>query len=337
MLEFGHLIRPRLALAFAALFAAGAVSAAPSATAAGVPVAGPSVTGQGSGFLPGDLFPQWAGNPISFTIDARATPTAADVDHADGSFQVTHLRNDGSLYTAFSGSVTALTAAGQMAVVNGVITAADDPANPGLTLVGAKVALTFDNRPGGARVGFVWGFAGQPVAEGQGAVPFFPLAASSVVVGGGRPGPVGTRALSGPPPTSPARQLSGTATGYDPVTGGYYTLSSDVAVAPGAATQTAQGTFTYVLRQPDIAKSTSYSGTISCLDVGGDEAIATGQITAADNNPALIGRKTAWSIYDNGTTDWVTGILDSPTTPVHACQAPLPLGPATSGRITVTG
>lgn len=343
MLTFSRLIRPRLALAFAALFAAGAVSAAPPATAASTTVAGPSVTGQGSGFLPGDLFPQWAGNPISFTIDARATPTTTDADHADGSFQVTHLRNDGSLYTAFSGSVTALTTAGQTAVVNGVITAADDPANPGLTLVGAKIALTFDNRPDGARVGFVWGFAGQPVAEGQGAVPFFPLADSSVVVGGDRPGPVGSRALSDPrpttptTPTTPARRLSGTATGYDPVTGGYYTLSTDVAVAPGAATQTAQGTFTYILRQPDIAKSTSYSGTISCLDVGGDEAIATGQITAAEDDPALIGRKTAWSIYDNGTTDWVTGILDSPATPVHACQAPLPLGPATSGRITVTG
>lgn len=40
---------------------------------------------------------------------------------------------------------------------------------------------------------------------------------------------------------------------------------------------------------------------------------------------------------DNGTTDRVTGILESPTTPVHVCQAPLPISPATSGRIAVTG
>ncbi|WP_194922308.1 hypothetical protein [Catenulispora rubra] len=292
-----------------------------------------SVTGQGSGNLPGDLFPQWAGDPIDFTINAQATPDPS------GTFQVTHRRSDGSLYTEFSGTVVSVTAAGQMAVVNGVITAADDPANPGLTLVGAKVAMTFDERPDGTRVGFVWGFAGQPVAEGQGAVPFFPLSSSSVVVNsGGQPGPTSDRTLTGGQPSQvPARQLSGTVTGVDPATGGYYMLTTDAGVAAGAATTTAQGTFTYSLYQPDIAKSTSYSGTIGCLDIGGDDAVATGQITASSGNATLVGKRVAWSVYDNGTDNWVSGLIDSAATPVHACQGPIPVAVGTGGHIAVTG
>jgi hypothetical protein len=249
----------------------------------------------------------------------------------------THLRADGSLYTEFSGTVVAVTAAGRMAVVNGVITAADDPANPGLTLVGARVAMTLDNRPDGARVGFVWGFAGQPVAEGQGAVPFFRLASSSVLVDSDQPGPASDRVLTDPPGPVPSRQLSGTVTGTDPATGGYYTLTANAAVAAGAATTTAQGTFTYSLYQPDIAKSTSYSGTISCLDVGGDDAVATGQITVSGDNATLVGKRVAWSVYDNGTDNWVSGILDSAATPVHACQGPVPVQLGTGGHLAVTG
>lgn len=341
-------MRRRLAVAFAAVAVAAGTSAASPAVATtgvastgnsvtGASVTGVSVTGQGSGTLPGDLFPQWAGDPINFTINAQGTPDPSDPDHADGTFQVAHLRTDGSLYTEFSGTVVAVAAAGQIAVVNGVITAADDPANPGLTLVGAKVAMTFDTRPDGTRVGFVWGFAGQPVAEGQGAVPFFPLAVSSVVIADDQPGPVGGSTLTGQPSSVPARQVGGTVTGVDPATGGYYTLTTDAAVAAGAATSTAQGTFSYTLYQPDLATSTSYSGTIGCLDVGGADAVATGQITAATNNPALVGRKVAWSIYDNGTDNWVSGILDSAATPVHACQGAVPAGPGTSGHIAVTG
>lgn len=310
---------------------------ASTGTAAAAPANPPSITGQGSGTLPGNLFPQWADNPISFTIDAQAAPDPSDPNHADGIFQVTHLRTDGSLYTEFSGTVTSLTTAGQMAVVNGLITAADDPANPGLNLIGAHIALTFDNRPDGARVGFVWGFAGQPVAEAQGAVPFLKLANSSVVVNSNQPGPFSTRTLPDQPGPIPARQLSGTVTGSDPITGGYYTLTTNAEVAAGAAPTTAQGTFTYTLYQPEIAKSTSYSGTISCLNVGGEEAVATGRITTATNNPTLIGKQAAWSIYDNGADTWITGILDATSTPVHACQGPLPLQPETGGHITVEG
>lgn len=323
-------LRSRLAVVLVAVGVAAGTATTAAAGAPGVAVA--SVTGQGSGNLPGDLFPQWAGDPINFTVDAHAAPGPS------GTFEVTHRRADGSLYTEFSGTVVSVAAAGQMAVVNGVITAADDPANPGLTLVGAKVAMTFDDRPDGTRVGFVWGFAGQPVGEGQGAVPFFALASSSVVVNSGRPGPVGARTLSGQPGQVPARQVSGTVTGVDPATGGYYTLTTDAVVAAGAATTTAQGTFTYSLYQPDIAKSTSYSGTISCLDVGGDEAVATGQITASGDNASLVGRRVAWSVYDNGTDNWVSGVVDSAgTTPVHACQGAVPVGLGTGGHIAVTG
>ncbi|MEZ0110013.1 hypothetical protein ABH920_004027 [Catenulispora sp. EB89] len=324
-------LRHRFAVVLVAVGVAAGTATTAAAEAPGVSAV--SVIGQGSGNLPGDLFPQWAGDPIDFTVNAQASPDPS------GTFEVTHRRADGSLYTEFSGTVVSVAAAGQMAVVNGVITAADDPANPGLTLVGAKVAMTFDERPDGTRVGFVWGFAGQPVAEGQGAVPFFPLSSSSVIVkSGGRLGPTGARTLTGGQPSQvPARQLSGTVTGVDPATGGYYTLTTSAAVAAGAATTTAQGTFTYSLYQPDIAKSTSYSGTISCLDVGGDDAVATGQITASSGNATLVGKRVAWSVYDDGTDNWVTGILDSAATPVHGCQGPVPVGIGTGGHITVTG
>jgi hypothetical protein len=118
---------------------------------------------------------------------------------------------------------------------------------------------------------------------------------------------------------------------------GDYRLTTNAEVAAGPATTTAQGTFTYSLYQPELAKSTSYSGTIGCLDVGGGEAVATGQITAASGNATLIGRKVAWSVYDNGLDNWMSGILDTARTPVHACQAPLPVQLANGGRITVQG
>src|SRR5690349_3298920 len=119
---------PRLFAGAAALAVAAALVWAGAATAGPLDI---SVTGSASGTLPGDRFPFWANHPVRLSIDAHAGH-----GQATGAWQAVHTELDGSLHAAFGGTIDTLDAAGSLAILNGVLTWKDNPANPTLPMVG---------------------------------------------------------------------------------------------------------------------------------------------------------------------------------------------------------
>ncbi|HEY2062761.1 MAG TPA: hypothetical protein VGH57_30620 [Amycolatopsis sp.] len=275
-----------------------------------------SVTGSAHGVLPGDRFPSWGGDPVTLSLDAHAAPSPGDPSHATGTWQAVHTRPDSSLYAAFGGTITTLSAAGSLAMLNGVITWKDNPANPGLPMVGTPVALSVADRPDGDRVGFVWGFFGEPVAAGQAHVPFFALDESTLSVRTAVPGPRG--GLPGSRAGLPGRRVSGT------LDLGGSVLTVDASAAAGATAAT--GTIT--LTQP----TGTLQATVTDLDASGPLAIATATVTAGSSAP--IGSRISVSCYDGGTRDWAG--WTAPGQPVLPAQGVLPQRPGLHGDLTVT-
>lgn len=277
-----------------------------------------SVSGSAHGVLPGDRFPSWAGDPVTLSLDAHAAPQPGDPSHATGRWQALHTRPDGSLFAAFGGTITTLTAAGSLAMLNGVITWKDNPANPDLPMIGTPVALSVADRPDGDRVGFVWGFFGEPVAARQAHVPFFALDESTLSVRTAVPGPRG--GLPGGRAGLPGRRVSGT------LDLGGSVLTVDASAPAGAPANAATGKIT--LTQP----TGTLEATVTELDASGPLAIATATVTAG-SGPAPLGSRISVSCYDGGTRDWAG--WTAPGQAVLPAQGVLPQLPGIHGDLTV--
>jgi hypothetical protein len=200
-----------------------------------------------------------------------------------------------------------------------VITWKDNPANPDLPMVGTPVALSVADRPDGDRVGFVWGFFGEPVAARQAHVPFFALDESTLSVRTAAPGPRG--GAPGSRAGLPARRVSGTLD----VGGNVLTINAS---APAGAPPTA-ATGTITLTQP----GGTLDATVTELDASGPLVIATATVTAS-SDPAQVGSRISVSGYDGGAHDWAA--WTSPGQPVLPAQGALPQRPGIHGDLTVT-
>ena len=287
-----------------------AVGAAPANADAACPTA--SVSGTGAGHLPGDRFPMWAGDPVTLSVDAHAVADPIDPHRATGHYTARHTRADGTLYAEWSGDITELRTAGSVAVLSGDITWANNPTNPGLPMVGTPVALTVAAGPDADRVGFTWGFSGEPVLPTQGHPPFFALDTSTLVVRSGAPGPVGVGGTA-----AASRVLRGTVTGPTG-DGGWYRLA--VAAQDGA------GTFQLTRWDATGALRDDRRGAVSCLDVAAGWAVATGADSA--------GRAVSLTVDGSAGGDWTGWVLDQPVAP---CQGALPTTPGASADLVVTG
>jgi hypothetical protein len=289
-----------------------------STTATADPATTVSVSGSGHGLLPADRFPMWAGDPVTLALDAHAAPQPENPWHATGRWQALHTRPDGSLYAAFGGTIDTLTAAGSLAVLNGVITWKDNPGNPDLPMIGTPVALSVADRPDGDRVGFVWGFAGEPVAPGQAHVPFFTLDQSTLSVHTPVPGP--RAGAPGSRAGLPERHVTGT------LDQGDRRITVNATAPAEAPPSAATGTIT--VSEP----AATFTATVTELDASGPTAIATATVTAG-SDPSLTGRRISVSLYDGGPLDWAGLVL--PGQKVLPYQGVLPERPAIRSDLTV--
>ncbi|MFH9350658.1 hypothetical protein [Kitasatospora sp. NPDC017646] len=161
------------------LLAATAATAAPASAAEPAPSGRPVAAADASVSLRGtgdtildSRFGTFAGDPVRLTIDARADPLKPS-ETTRGHFHVRHVHTDGRLVADFEGDITCLAVGGREAVATGVVTEGEAPWFPGKPVVGQKVALSVeDHGRHGDRVGWVWGFFGEPVSDCQGTVPF---------------------------------------------------------------------------------------------------------------------------------------------------------------------
>ncbi len=288
-----------------------------------VAVAGPattvSVSGSGHGLLPGDRFPMWAGDPITLGLDAHATPQPGNPWHATGHWQAVHTQPDGTLYAAFGGTIDTLTAAGSLAVLNGVVTWKNNPGHPDLPMIGTPVALSVADRPDGDRVGFVWGFAGEPVTPGQAHVPFFALDQSTLTVHTPVPGPHG--GVAGSREGLPERHVTGT------LDQGDRKITVNAGAPAGAPPSAATGTISV-----SDGAAGRFDATVTELDASGPTAIATATVTTG-TDAALIGGRISVSVYDGGPLDWAGLVL--PGQKVLPYQGMLPWRPAIWSDLTV--
>ncbi|MCK2242549.1 MULTISPECIES: hypothetical protein [unclassified Crossiella] len=316
-----------------------------------------SVRGSAGGQL-GPEFGPMAGDPVRFEIQASAT----DPMKPSGTFKVTHHKPDGSLLARFSGEVTGLHAVGQVGVVNGKITWAEHPGAPQLEFVGKPVSLTVqDEGRHGDRIGWVWGFFGQPVSPLQGTAPVLRLSDGDLSVRGPVPGAdaAGRSAAGGADKTAVAagdgaeksaaggsglavaaerdrgHLLAGTVRGTskDPeFLGDPLMFSVAARVEPGATPDTASGRFHVTHHKPDGGLVADFSGRITCLAVGGRVGMATG-VVEASADPAHVGLKVSFSVYDRARGDrigWLWGVPGS--APVLDCQGFTPFfAPSTGG------
>lgn len=130
-----------------------------------------TVDGHGSGTL--QLF-SFEGDTVTFQVHASAeadTPWAAE-----GSFDVTHVRPDGTVLADFGGTVDCLMVGADVAVVTGTITRGGADGFPGEEL-GRRVGLTIADRGGRHdRLGWSWlvmQFHDAPYCMST--APFFPI------------------------------------------------------------------------------------------------------------------------------------------------------------------
>jgi len=259
------------------------------------------VSGAGGGSL-GPEWPGMEGDPVRFEIEGRAT----DPLHPSGSFHVVHRKPDGRLLAEFSGRITSLTAVDEVAVVTGVIDAAEHPDLP-LEFVGKPVAFTVYDGGEQDRIGWMWGFFGAPVSLLQGTAPVFALTDGRFRVEGGQfprgaqgNGPADTVKAAGDAPTV-AVKSAGDGTTVAAVLGGpspssrgsmRFELAAHVP-AGGDATQV-QGRFHF---RDSGASGADVEGRLSCLVAGGPVAITTGVVTKS-SDPAQIGKPVSFSLKD---------------------------------------
>ncbi len=325
----------------------GALTGAPLAAADAGPVM--TVRGSAGGTLPGQFGPM-AGDPVRFTVDATAPFT--DPLRPRGTFQVSHHKPDGSLLARFSGEVTSLHAVGQVGILTGTVTWAEHPGAPQVEFVGKPVSLTVqDEGVRGDRIGWVWGFFGEPVSRLQGTAPVLrlsdggftvrgpvaPRAAGQVatgrVAGKSAAGPAAGELAAGQAAAGPSaaevradaagQVLAGhvTGTSEDPEFQGD-PLSFTVAArtAPGAAPGTATGEFHVVHEKAGGGLVADFRGELTCLVVAGRIGFATG-VVRASADPSHVGLEVSFSVYDGARGDrlgWLWGLPGSE--PVNDCQ-----------------
>ena len=266
-------------LAVAGLVSVGA--AAPSVANSNHSRAVMSVTGGGGGTL-GPGWGPYAGDPVRFEVDATAT----DPMHPTGSFHVVHRKPDGRLLAAFRGRVSSLSAVDEVAVVTGVIEAADHPGVP-LEMVGKPISLTVYDGGRTDRIGWMWGFFGAPVDLLQGAAPDLVLTDGGFSVNHTRR-------------TAPSIGQSGTKVVRAAVADRAVRLDFAATIQAGGGPTDVTGGFRFAERRD---ASAYVEGKIRCLAIGGPVAMATGVVTGSDD-PAKIGKPVSFSLKD-GSTDRV--------------------------------
>jgi hypothetical protein len=313
----------------AGLFAAmPTATAQPTSPAAGPPGSAISVTGGAIGHLPGDRFPQWAGHQVRLSIDAHATD--GDASQAVGTWSAVHSELDGRLHATFGGTIDALVAAGSLAVMHGVVTWADNPSNPTLQMVGTPVAISVADRSSGDRVGFTWGFAGEPVQTLQAHVPFFALEQSSLTVRGTAGGPRGGGA--GDSPGLPERHVRGAVAGSTPA--GRYELAVTADARAGAAPNAGNGTIRFVQRDRRGAVTSSFRAGATEFDAAGAMAIITATVIES-SDPERVGRRVTFSVYDGGSADFVGWAVPVDGATVLPAQGVLPTMSIDQGNLVV--
>jgi hypothetical protein len=313
-------IRRLLAWSLAAAVLASLGAAAPSVAASNHKRAVMSVTGGGGGTL-GPEWGPYAGDPVRFEIDGTAT----DPLRPSGTFHVVHRKPDGRLLAEFRGRLTSLTAVDEVAVVTGVIEAADHPGVP-LEMVGKPVSLTVYDGGRQDRIGWMWGFFGAPVEVVQGTAPDLALTDGGFSVNHGR-----RAAPSAGTPSAHTSADTGTlvrAAVDDRV------LRLDLAAripADGNAKDVTGG-----FRFADRRAAAAYvEGRIDCLAVGGPVAMATGVVTASDD-PAKIGKPVSFALKD-GAIDrvgWLWSWSEGQPSIVD-CRSTVPFHPARPGGVLV--
>ena len=303
-------VRRLVAGALVLMVTAGAV---PSAIAAGNDRDGATgvmrVVGAGGGTLGPEWGAAFAGDPVRFEIDGRAT----DPLHPSGTFHVVHRKPDGRLLAEFSGRITSLKAVDEVAVVTGVIDAADNPGLP-REMVGKNVSLTVYDGGRQDRISWIWGFFDAPVSLLQGTAPTFPLTEGGFRVHGARPAP-GTR-------PAVAVQAADGGTSVAALLGDSTLRFQLAARVPAGGNPTeVQGDFHFADRR---GSGVDVEGRISCLVAGGPVAVATGVVTAS-NDPAKVGKPVSFSLKD-GRIDrlgWIWGFAaDAPQ--IVDCQSVVP-------------
>lgn len=98
-----------------------------------------------------------------------------------------------------------------------------------------------------------------------------------------------------------------------------------------------EATGTFRIRHTEDAIDVWQTGTITCLQVGGPVAVASGTVTAS-NEPALIGREVGFTVYDHGRRDrlnasWDMGFTGTPP----PCMSTAPTGEIGAGNLVVRG
>ncbi|MFI6828160.1 hypothetical protein ACIBG5_13730 [Kribbella sp. NPDC050241] len=287
--------------------------AVPSAVAAGNDHGGSTGVMRVVGAGGGTLGPEWgldfAGDPVRFEIDGRAT----DPLHPSGTFHVVHRKPDGKLLAEFSGPITSLKAVDEVAVVTGVIDAADNPGLP-LEMVGKNVSLTVYDGGRQDRISWIWGFFGAPVSLLQGTAPTFPLTEGGFQVHGARQ----AQAAGG----TTVAQAADSGTTVAALLGDSTLRFQLAARVPAGGNPTeVQGDFHFADRR---GSGVDVEGRIDCLVAGGPVAVATGVVTAS-NDPAKVGKPVSFSLKD-GRIDrlgWIWGFAaDAPQ--IVDCQSVVP-------------
>ncbi|MFJ6384235.1 hypothetical protein ACIQI7_30050 [Kitasatospora sp. NPDC092039] len=167
------------------------------------------------------------------------------------------------------------------------------------------------------------------VAEPAGTAPT-PAAEQAAAAGGF--GPVSVRGTGNTVLTAAFQGFDG-----DPVT-----ISVDARATTNTDPAGTAGHFHVRHVHTDGRLVADFEGDISCLAVGGREAIATGVVTKGEApwfpGLELVGQKVALSIEDNGRhgdrMGWVWGALGQP---VSDCQGTVPFIRTTSGDFSVRG
>ncbi|GAB2556624.1 hypothetical protein [Kribbella endophytica] len=324
--------------------AAQATSSTPSGPTAAPLRASPTSTmqvkGKAGGVLGEEWGPDYAGDPVSFEVDARGD----DPLHPTGTFHVIHRNPDGSLVAEFSGKVSSLYAVDEVGILTGTIGRADHPGVP-REFIGKEIALTvYDGGRKGDRIGWVWGFFDAPVSRVQGTAPHFPVTWGNFTVHGdagqqASPAATNSSSQSSPAATNSSSQRvelkSGTTgTNVLAVLGGTsktpefngdplrFTVAARI--APGDNALQVKGGFHVTHHKPDGRLVADFQGRITCLAVGGPVGVATGVVTKSAD-PALVGKPVSFSLKD-GRTDrlgWLWG-FSSTDEPITDCQSITP-------------
>jgi hypothetical protein len=107
--------------------------------------------------------------------------------------------------------------------------------------------------------------------------------------------------------------------------------------ARGVAGREKEATGTFRIEHAESGFDVWQTGTITCLQVGGPVAVASGTVTDS-NETTAIGRLVGFTVYDHGTQDrlnasWDLGFTGTPP----PCMSTAPTGEIRTGNFVVRG